>query len=62
MKVKFSQIDKNEQFTYKGKIVQLGDEIDLPKDRAEHYIEQGKAEAVKESPKPKATKNKEESK
>lgn len=51
MKIKFKHIEPNMQYTYKGKILKVGDEIDLPKDRAEHYIEQGNAEAVKESPK-----------
>lgn len=62
MKIKFRQIDKNEQFVHKGKPVRIGDEIDLPKDRAEHYIEQGKAEEVKSMPSKQQKESKSDSK
>lgn len=58
MKIKFVSINHDEKFVHNKKYVNVGDVIDLPKDRAEYFIARGKAEEVKESPK----KNKNESK
>lgn len=62
MKIKFKHIEPNMQYTNKGKKVKVGDEFDLPKDRAEYFIEQGNAEAVKESPKQSKSESKSASK
>lgn len=51
MKIKFNRIGYGEKFTYKNAVVNEGDILDVPKDRAEYYIANGKAEAVKDEPK-----------
>jgi hypothetical protein len=48
MKVKFVKIDVGTKLVHNGKVVNVGDILDLPKDRAEHYISKGNAEEVKE--------------
>lgn len=53
MKIKFVSIRKDERFVHKNKPVNIGDVIDIPKERAEELIARGKAEAVKEAPKKK---------
>jgi len=57
MKVKFIQINHDEIFVHNNKVVNVGDIVDLPKERAEHYVARGKAEVVKEAPKKSKKKN-----
>lgn len=47
MNVKITKIDVGEILLYNGKAVKVGDVIDLPKERANHYITLGKAEVIK---------------
>lgn len=46
MKIKFIDIGVGEMFLYKGNVVNVGDVIDVPKDRAEDLIARGKAEKI----------------
>lgn len=51
MKIKFIEIKQGEIFVHNEKSVNVGDVVDIPKERAVIYIARGKAEAVKETPK-----------
>ena len=55
MKIKFTNIGVGEKFVHNKKVVNVGDVIDVPKERAEDLIARGKAEKVVE---PKTTKGK----
>ncbi|WP_427036503.1 hypothetical protein [Cytobacillus pseudoceanisediminis] len=57
MKIKFVKINHDQKFVHNKKVVNVGDVIDLPKERAVALVMRGVAEAVKEAPK-----NKNESK
>lgn len=50
MKIKILKIEVGTKLLYKKKEVKVGEVIDLPKERAEHYIKKGIAEAVKDEP------------
>ncbi|MDC3413961.1 hypothetical protein [Terrihalobacillus insolitus] len=56
MKIKFINIELNEKFVHNKKVVNVGDVIDVTKNRAEDLIARGKAEAVKDEPKKKDSK------
>lgn len=51
MKIKFVKITHDEKFVHNKKTVNVGDVIDLPKARAEYFVNRGIAEVVKETPK-----------
>lgn len=48
MKVKFVEINPGEKFVSKNKVVNIGDVIEVPKERGEELIKRGKVEKVKE--------------
>lgn len=51
MKIKFIKIGVNEKFIHGENVVNVGDIVDVPKDRANDLVARGKAELVKEAPK-----------
>lgn len=51
MKIKFIEIAINQKFVHNKQVVNVGDVIDIPKERAEEFIARGIAEKVKVVPK-----------
>lgn len=51
MKIRFTEIENGKKIVHNKKYVNVGDIVELPKARAEHYVSQGQAEVVKEAPK-----------
>lgn len=51
MKIKFVSLKKREIFVHNNKVVNVGDIVDVPKERAEELIARNIAEKIDEAPK-----------
>lgn len=58
MKIKIANLNTNEVLLYKGETLKVGDVIDLPQSRAEHYVKRGKAVFIKDENKKTESQNK----
>lgn len=54
MKIRFKHIDQREIVVIDKKPIKIGEIVDVPKQAADYWVENGNAEAVKEAPKTKA--------